>query len=104
VNCWNAAMIAQLAMFFVLRFFVAMQYSVAVVYVTELYPMQVASLGLSFGLAVSCIPNIFLSVLINYLDSINFPVMIIFCLSAICFMLVLPFTRETYGEHPQEMI
>jgi hypothetical protein len=103
-NCWNAGMILQLGLFFVLCFCLNMQYCVLFVFITELYPIQVANIGIGFSMIVSCLPNIFLSPFINYLNTKRIPVMSIFVVSLICLLLVLPLVRETYGDSPQEMI
>jgi hypothetical protein len=103
-HCWGAAQIAALVMMFVMKFSGAIQFIVISVYICEMYPTQIAAIGLGISCMILCTPGIFIPSLVNFLNSVGFPVMAIFCLMAIVFMIILSTMRETCGEHPPAVI
>lgn len=103
-NCWSLKQITELVVFFIMRFAISLQYQVIYLYVAELYPAQVAALGLGFGCLIVALPNIFLPELINLLNKVGFKLMIVFCIvAAIAIGASVPL-KETDGKHPDEKI
>jgi len=53
------------------------------IYANELYPVQVAGLGLSFACIIGSLPNVIIPSLINLANNNNFPFMILFCIGSV---------------------
>lgn len=71
------------------------------IYINELYPIQVASIGLSFASVVGTLPNIFIPELITVSNRANFPFMSFFVVGSIIGIAASIPLRETRG-HPAE--
>ena len=61
-------------------------------------------MSFSIGSLMVNLPNTFLPELINLMNGVNFPVMVLGCLVALMGMLALIPLRETYGELPREKV
>ena len=85
-NCWNANQIVSLGVMFILKLVGAIQFIVISVYINELYPTQIAAIGLGINCFVLCLPGIFIPSLVSLLNSLNIPVMSVFILMAVVFM------------------
>lgn len=69
-----------------MRFFVSFLFQVLFVYITELYPTQVVGLAIGFTGVAGAIPVMFIPELINVIDRSNFPVMVLFCMVAVLYL------------------
>ena len=88
-NFFSARMIVELIFFFILKFAGSFQMQVCAVYITELFPTQIASLALGLCAVFYSIPAIFIASLINDLNAINFPIMVFFCIMSVLFAVAL---------------
>lgn len=85
---------------FIMRFAVSLQFQVLYIYITELYPIQVGSMGLGFACIIGHIPNVVLPELINVLNRSNFSIMIVFSIISLISLVASAVTEETYGRQP----
>lgn len=93
-------MVIELMLIFAMRFCVSLEFQVLIIYINELYPVQVAGLGLSFSSIVAMFPNIFIPLIIEAFNKANISFMIIFIIfSSIGFVLSI-FLKETRGIKP----
>lgn len=86
-NCWNSKIIIELALVFVMRFFVSFMYQMLYVYATELYPAQLAGLGVGFGSIAASVASIIIPKMIGLFGRLGIPIMLAFCLVS-CLSLV----------------
>lgn len=87
-----------------MRFCVGLYYSVLLIYINELYPVQVAGLGLSHAAIVAMVPNLFIPLVINAFNQINVSFMIIFIVFSAIPFLASFFLKETRGLKPIEKV
>ena len=78
--------------------------SIGIIYLYELFPVQVTALALSVAQTAMCLANIIMPYVLLLLTNANFPTMTIFCVLAIVFMLVICPMPETLGAEPVELI
>lgn len=79
-------------------------YQVVFLYVAELYPSQVAALGLGFGCLVVAVPNVFLPEMVNLLNKGGYSPMILFAIMGVFGVISSLPLKETDGKHPDEKI
>ena len=92
-NCWSTSQIASLGVMFVLKLVGAIQFNIISVYINEIYPTQIAAIGLGINFFVLCLPGIFIPSLLSLLNSLSIPVMTVFILMAAAFMaMIAPMT------------
>jgi hypothetical protein len=77
---------------------------VLLIYINELYPIQVASIGLSFASVVGTLPNIFIPELITVSNRSNFPFMTFFVVASFVGVAATIPLRETRGRSAEEKI
>lgn len=87
-----------------MRFFVSFVFQILFLYATELYPVQVVGLGVSFGSLVGSTPDMFIPELINIFDRVNFSVMTIFCAASFLSLVNSFLLPETEGRQPKDKI
>jgi hypothetical protein len=97
-NCWNIALVTEFVLFLLLIFSGGLLMGVLLIYVSEMFPVQVAALGLGIGHLALCLANIIMPSILIMLTNINFPIMVIFCLLVIVFVLALLPLPETLGK------
>jgi hypothetical protein len=78
-NCWNAKTVFELITVLILRFAVALEFQVFLIYLNELYPTQVAGMGFSYVSVVGTLPNVFIPELITLCNRHGINIMIFFC-------------------------
>lgn len=103
-DCWTPRIVFELLVVFLMRVFVAFMFQLIFVYMTELYPVQVVGLGIGLGCIVGSIPDIFIPELINVLDRLNFPVMLLFCLMSVLNLVGSSMLEETRGRAPRDKV
>ncbi len=87
----------ELIFVFVLRFAVALEFQILLIYVNELYPTQIAGIGVSYIALMGTLPNLFLPELINLCNRYGLNVMIFFCIISIVGLIPSKFIKETKG-------
>lgn len=85
-NCWNLFLIFELVLFFVLLFSAGLVIQLLVIYLYELFPVQVAALGMGMTQFSMCVANIIIPSLVVLLNSMNVSVMGAFCVIAVLFL------------------
>ncbi len=103
-DCWNAKNVIELLIIFVMRFAISLEFQIYLIYVNELYPTQIAGIGVSYTSIIGTLPNIFLPELINLSNRYNVNVMIYFCAISIVGLVSSKFIKETQGCQPNEKI
>ena len=84
-------------LFLLLVFAGGLLMAVMIVYIYEMFPVQVTALGLGIGHLSLCLANIIMPSVLLLVTNINFPIMATFCMLAIVFMFAvfpLPETLE----------
>ena len=102
-NCWNIGLVVELMLFFALVFSGAVLISVHFIYIYELFPVQLTALGMGICQNATCLVNILMPSILLLFNSINFPVMVFFCLSAILLMGAVFPLPETLGTEPPKL-
>jgi hypothetical protein len=87
-----------------MRMFVAFMFQLLYVYITELYPVQVIGLGIGLGSIIGSCPDVLIPEVINVLDRINFPVMLLFCLVSVLNFVGSWLLGETKGRPPRDKV
>ena len=70
-----------------MRFCVSLYFQILVIYCVELYPVQVASLGLGANNLIGTVATLLITPMIGYLNKTNFSIMIVFTVFA--FLIIL---------------
>jgi hypothetical protein len=70
---------------------------VLLIYINELYPIQIVGIGASFSSITGTLPNVFIPELINLCNRYNLNIMIFFCIICILGLVSSKFLRETRG-------
>jgi len=103
-NCNSGKKIAELILFFVMLFSGAMLVEVTIIYMYELFPVQVTALGMAASQNAKCFSNIIMPSVLLLLSAIDFPTMAMLCLMVIVFGGAVCPLPETLGAEPPEFI
>lgn len=89
---------------FLLRFTVALEFQVFLIYLNELLPTQVAGTGFSYASIIGTLPSVFIPELIAICDRHHINIMIFFCIAALFGLASSTLLPETRGKPPSEQI
>lgn len=103
-NCSVIQSVVQIGLLIVIFYCASIILQILVVYTFELYPIQIAAIGIGFGQFSMGISNIIIPTLIVLFNSLNLSIMIVFCFMAGVFLLALFPLPETLGVEHQHFI
>lgn len=103
-DCFSEKVIMELALVILMKFCVALHYQIIFLHSLELYPAQLASIGMGINSLLCSIGPSVVNTIINTFNKLNLSIMILFsALSLLAFIATIPL-KETFGQQPPEIV